>query len=56
MSYTRVFIFEPPKGFTHHMKVFKSETKPMLDKLKKEKNHSPVVFDQNQRQQGHVYF
>ena len=37
MSYTRVFIFENPNGFSRHMKIFKPDTKPMLDKLKKEK-------------------
>jgi len=37
MSYTRVFIFENPKGFARYMKIFKPNTKPMLDKLKKEK-------------------
>jgi|TARA_Y100000310_G_scaffold342674_1_gene446881 hypothetical protein len=38
MSYTRVFIFENPKGFASQMKrIFKPHTKPMLDKLTKEK-------------------
>ena len=38
MSYTRVFIFENPKGFAYNFKFFKSGTKPMLDKLKREKS------------------
>ena len=38
MSYTRVFMFEQPKGFAYNMKFFKTGTKPMLDKLKKEKS------------------
>ena len=38
MSYTRVFIFENPRGFARHMKIFKPDTKPMLDKLKREKS------------------
>ena len=36
MSYTRVFRFEQPKGFAYNMKFFKSGTKPLLDKLKRE--------------------
>ena len=38
MSYTRVFIFENPKGFAYNMKYFKIGAKPMLDKLKREKS------------------
>ena len=38
MSYTRVFMFEQPKGFSYNMKFFKTGTKPMLDKLKREKS------------------
>ena len=37
MSYTRVFILDNPKGFARAMKIFKADTKPVLDKLTKEK-------------------
>ncbi len=56
MSYTRVFIFEQPKGFAHNMKVFKTDTKPMLDKLKSEKSLKSYSIVQTGKNSGLMTF
>ena len=56
MSYMRAFIFENPKGFAYNMKFFKSGTKPMLDKLKREKSLNSYSVVQTGENSGLMVF